>query len=66
MADRNLTSRQQAVLVALRARPDYWITEASSLAEATGLSARGVLIVLYHLSDAGLVYYDECGWHVTD
>jgi DNA-binding MarR family transcriptional regulator len=56
------TPRQQAVLEALDSRPDYWITEASDLAEKAGLTDRGTLIVLYHLSDAGIVEYTESGW----
>lgn len=49
---------------ALRARPDYWITEPSDLTEATGMTERGVLVTLYHLSDAGFVEYDDLGWHI--
>jgi DNA-binding MarR family transcriptional regulator len=57
-----LTPKQTAVLAALDARPDYWITEASDLADAAGLTDRGTLTVLYHLSDAGIVEYTETGW----
>jgi hypothetical protein len=61
-----MTAKQQSVLEAMGARPDYWITEPGDLIEATGLTYRGVLIVLYHLNDAGLAYCDEYGWHLKD
>lgn len=57
-----ITKKQEAVLAALDARPDYWITEASDLADAAGLSDRGTLTVLYHLSDARVLEYTETGW----
>jgi hypothetical protein len=58
------TPKQQSVIAAMRERPDYWITEPADIAEPTGLTEHGVLIVLYHLSDAGIAYYDDLGWHL--
>lgn len=60
------TRKQRAVLDALAARPDYWITEPSDLADAAGLTERGTQTVLYHLVDAGVVYYDDGGYRFTE
>lgn len=60
-----MTKAQTQVLQALETRPNYWITEASDLADPCGMTARGVLMVLYKLSDQGFVYHDDLGWHVT-
>lgn len=61
-----MTAKQATVLAALQARPDYWITEASDLAEAAGLTERGTQAVLYHLADAGVVEYTELGWKTRE
>jgi hypothetical protein len=53
-------------MAALTARPDYWITEASDLEDATQMTERGVLMTLYHLSDAGIVEYTDFGWKVKE
>ena len=59
-----LTTKQEAVLKALRERPDHWHSYAEDLAEASGLTARGCQHVLYHLKDAGILDLDENGYYV--
>ena len=54
------------MVAAMKARPDYWITEASDIAAVTEMTERGVQAVLYHLSDAGVVEYTDFGWQFTD
>ena len=59
-----LTAKQEAVLRAMRERPDYWQSFAEDLADGAGLTVRGCQQILYHLHDAGILELDETGYYL--